>query len=99
MCPAHSEVAFDDAVPLLPRLPNGNRVAILEQIGVRLDPDSRGFTTGTPSGRGELRGWLDLPGGAPFDPVALLFAVVATLACLLPSLRASRIDPLLALRG
>ena len=75
--PAHSEVAFDDAVPLLPRLPNGNRVAILEQIGVRLDPDSRGFTTGTPSGRGELRGWLDLPGGAPFDPVALLFAVDA----------------------
>jgi predicted permease len=40
----------------------------------------------------------------PLDPlvyggVAALFAVVATLACLLPSLRASRIDPLLALRS
>jgi predicted permease len=40
----------------------------------------------------------------PLDPlvyggVTLLFTVVAALACLLPSLRASRIDPLLALRA
>ena len=40
----------------------------------------------------------------PLDPlvyggVAVLFALVAVLACLLPSLRASRIDPLVALRA
>jgi putative ABC transport system permease protein len=40
----------------------------------------------------------------PFDPwvyagVTLLFALVAALACLLPALRASRIDPLIALRA
>jgi predicted permease len=40
----------------------------------------------------------------PLDPTvyagaALLFLTVGTLACLLPSLRASRIDPLLALRA
>jgi len=40
----------------------------------------------------------------PMDPliyggVAVLFTLVATLACLLPSFRASRIDPLLALRA
>ncbi len=39
----------------------------------------------------------------PFDPtvyagVAVLFAVIGTLACLLPSLRASRVDPLIAVR-
>jgi ABC-type antimicrobial peptide transport system permease subunit len=40
----------------------------------------------------------------PLDPliytaVAVLFTVVATLACLVPSVRASRIDPLVALRA
>jgi ABC-type lipoprotein release transport system permease subunit len=40
----------------------------------------------------------------PLDPViyaavTLLFVVVATLACLLPSFKASRIDPLSALRA
>jgi len=39
----------------------------------------------------------------PFDPiiyasVAVLFALIAAFACLLPSLRASRVDPLIALR-
>jgi predicted permease len=42
-------------------------------------------------------------GIAPLDPsvyagVAVLFTIVAALACLLPSVRASRIDPLVALR-
>ena len=31
--------------------------------------------------------------------VAILFTIVAALACLVPSLRASRIDPLVALRN
>jgi putative ABC transport system permease protein len=40
----------------------------------------------------------------PLDPliysaVTVLFAVIATVACLLPSLRASRIDPIVALRA
>ena len=40
----------------------------------------------------------------PLDPlvyagVALLFTIVAALACLLPSMRAARIDPLVALRS
>jgi acyl-Coa thioesterase superfamily protein/acyl-CoA thioesterase superfamily protein len=63
--------------PLVPRLPHGVRVAIMEQIEVRLDSDSAGFTRGAPSGRGELRGWVSLPQGEPFDAVSLLFAVDA----------------------
>ena len=40
----------------------------------------------------------------PLDPlvysgVAVLFTVIAALACLLPALRASRIDPIIALRA
>jgi acyl-coenzyme A thioesterase PaaI-like protein len=75
--PARSSTAYHDCVRLEPQAPNGMRVPIMEQIEVRLEPDSRGFTMGRPSGRGELRGWLSLPHGAPFDPVSLLFAVDA----------------------
>lgn len=73
--PSASRVAFDDALPLVPRLPSGDRVAIMEQVSVRLDPDTRGLLSDEPSGRGELRGWLTLPGNTSFDPISLLFAV------------------------
>lgn len=69
--------AYEDCDPLIPRLPDGTRVALLGQIEVRLDPDSAGFTRNVPSGKGELRGWLSLPGEDPFDPVSLLLAVDA----------------------
>ena len=57
--------------------PNGGRAAIMEQIEVRLDPDSMDCISGRPSGRGELRGWLALPGAEAFDPTSLVFAVDA----------------------
>jgi hypothetical protein len=75
--PAKSAVGYEDCPRLIPNLPNGIRVAIMEQVEVRLEPNSSGFAAGRPSGRGELRGWLALPGGEPFDPSALLFAVDA----------------------
>jgi len=57
--------------------------------------------------RGRQRGAFD-PGAplfrAPADPliygaVTMLFLVIAVFACLLPALRASRIDPIIALRA
>jgi hypothetical protein len=75
--PEIGQVDYEDCGPLLPRLPDGTRVAILGQIDVRLEPACLGFTTGRPSGRGELRGWLALPAGEAFDPTSLLFAVDA----------------------
>ncbi|HEX3956279.1 MAG TPA: thioesterase family protein [Trebonia sp.] len=75
--PEQSQSSYADCPRLIPSLPNGNRVAIMEQIEVRLEPGSMGFTAGRPSGRGELRGWLALPGAEAFDPTALLFAVDA----------------------
>lgn len=75
--PEISHVAYEDSTRLIPRLPEGARVAIMEQIEVRLEPGSSAFTTGSPRGRGELRGWLALPDGEAFDPTSLLFAVDA----------------------
>ncbi len=75
--PPKIEVPYAACVPLAPRLPGGTRVAIMEQIEVRLEPAANGFTTGQPSGTGELRGWLTLPRGEDFGPASLLFAVDA----------------------
>jgi hypothetical protein len=73
--PEPGRLSYEDCQRLIPRGPSGARVAIMEQIGVRLEPETGGFTAGKPRGRGELRGWLGLPGGEDFDPTALLFAV------------------------
>ncbi len=75
--PARTSVAFEECEPFEPHTPNGMRVAIMEQIDIRLEPGSLGFTTGHPKGVGELRGWLELPSGQAFDPISLLFAVDA----------------------
>lgn len=71
--PRPPEVTWDDCVAP-PSPPDGFRVAIMDQVEVRLDPDCMGYASGRPSGRGELRGWLALPHGEDFDPVSLLFA-------------------------
>jgi len=75
--PQLSHVAYEDCHRLVSRTPDGTSVAIMDQIELRLEPDSSGFTTGMPSGRGELRGWLALPEDEPFEPISLLFAVDA----------------------
>ena len=75
--PEPVQADFEDCPRLFPAPPGGGRVAIMDQIEVRLEPGSRGFTRGEPSGRGELRGWLALPGAEDFDPVSLLFAADA----------------------
>jgi acyl-coenzyme A thioesterase PaaI-like protein len=75
--PEMSTVPYGDCLRLPPRTPNGLPVALLGQIDLRLEPGSLGFASGRPSGRGELRGWLELPSGEPFDPSSLVFAVDA----------------------
>ncbi len=75
--PAAGEVAYEECAGLPARTPDGGRVAIMDQIEIRLEPASAAFTTGRPRGRGELRGWLALPGDGGLDPTSLLFAVDA----------------------
>ncbi len=75
--PAMGTVSWEECSPPNPSLPGGARVAILDQIEVRLEPGSSGFLSGRPSGTGELRGWLALPDTEAFDPVSLLFSLDA----------------------
>jgi acyl-coenzyme A thioesterase PaaI-like protein len=75
--PEISQVAYEECERLVARTPDGGKVAIMDQIEVRLEPGPSGLATASPSGRGELRGWLALPEDEPFDPTSLLFAVDA----------------------
>jgi acyl-coenzyme A thioesterase PaaI-like protein len=75
--PRPGRAAYANCPRLVPQLPNGMPVAIMDQVEVRLEPESTAFTQGEPTGRGEIRGWLTLPGGEPFDTTSLLYAVDA----------------------
>lgn len=67
---------FEDCVRLPATSPSGGTVAIMDEVDLRLDPAVLGFSRGEPSGSGELRGWIALP-GEDFDPLSLLYAVDA----------------------
>jgi acyl-coenzyme A thioesterase PaaI-like protein len=75
--PSPGTTTWDEGVRIPGRTPTGIRVAIMDQVEIRLDPGALGFGTGHPSGRGELSGWLALPHGEAFDPVSLLYALDA----------------------
>lgn len=70
-------VLFDECIRLGPVTPDGIRVAMMDQVDLRLDPGSSGMTRGRPSGRGQLSGWLKLLGHESFDSISLLYAVDA----------------------
>jgi hypothetical protein len=52
-------------------------VPLMDQLDLRLDPGSLGWTAGAPTGRGELLGRLALLDEPAFDPLSLLVAVDA----------------------
>jgi hypothetical protein len=54
--------------------PGGVALAIMDQVEVRLDPATAGFTEGRASGVAEVRGWLAFADGRAPDPLALLYA-------------------------
>jgi Thioesterase-like superfamily len=54
--------------------PGGVELAIMNQVDVRLDPATAGFTAGRPSGTAEVRGWLAFADGREPDALALLYA-------------------------
>jgi hypothetical protein len=60
--------------------PDGSPAPIMDEVAIDLDHETAGFSTGTPSGRGDIAGWLTLPGDEQFDDCALLYAVDALTA-------------------
>jgi predicted permease len=81
----------------------GQVVGLVMRNGLTLVAVGLGFGLAAAAGAARLIQTL-LFNVQPLDPliyggVTIVFALVATLACLVPSLRASRIDPLLALRA
>jgi hypothetical protein len=55
----------------------GLHVPLMGVLDERLDPACLGWATGSPSGEGELRGYLSFEDGRTFDPLALVMAVDA----------------------
>jgi putative ABC transport system permease protein len=83
--------------------PRGAVVSLILRSGLRLVAFGLVLGLAAAAGVAKLIASL-LYNVAPLDPlvygaVALLFAGIAALACILPALRASRIDPLIALRA
>lgn len=68
---------FDESIRIPGVSPNGMRVAMADQVDLRIDPATLGFAAGKPGGGGALRGWLGLLHGESFDPVSLVYAVDA----------------------
>ncbi|MGL5816002.1 MAG: thioesterase family protein [Phycicoccus sp.] len=57
--------------------PMGLPAAILDRLDLRMDPETAGFTTGRPSGRGVIRAWLRCADGREPDLAMLPLAVDA----------------------
>ena len=65
---------IEQCVRVPPNPPGGAfTVSIMERSDLRLDPSVLSFGGGTPSGRGELKGWISFADGRPVDPLSLLF--------------------------
>jgi hypothetical protein len=70
------EEAARHSMPGPPRDPDAGPT-LRDRVAIHFDPPPSAFTTGTPSGRGDLKGWLRFVDGRDHDPLSLLFCVDA----------------------
>ena len=63
--------------PLSTTTPGGFNALIMTQVEIVMDPSVRIYSHGEPSGSGELKGWLCLPGDERFDSISLQYALDA----------------------
>lgn len=67
----------DDCDRVLPITPTGKRLALAEQVDMRVPPGTPGWAHGSPTGRPVISGWLRSADGREPDPLFLLLAVDA----------------------
>ena len=72
--PQPGSAPFEECVRIQGTTPTGLRLALMDQVDLRIEPADLGFTRRRPTGAGHLHGWLELP-GEDFDPVSLQFAI------------------------
>lgn len=70
-------IPSSEAVRVPAVTPTGAEAAVMGQVAIDLDVDTAGLAPDAPTGRGEIAGWLALPGDAAFDDAALLYALDA----------------------
>lgn len=76
--PAPEPVAdVDDCIPAVVDLPDGTHVGVLENVDLRLDPQTLGWFSGRPAGQLSMRGHVRLTDGTQPDPLVLALAVDA----------------------
>lgn len=67
----------DDCIPAVVDLPDGTHVGLLENVELRLDPQTLGWFSGHPAGQLSMRGHVRLADGTQPDPFVLALAVDA----------------------
>lgn len=65
----------DECIPAVVDLPDGTHVGVLEQVDLRLDPQTLGWFSGRPAGQLSMRGHVRLADGTEPDPLVLALAV------------------------
>ncbi|MDA8277761.1 MAG: thioesterase family protein [Actinomycetota bacterium] len=66
---------YQECKPLPITTPGGFNASIMSQVEIVMDPTVKVYTEDSPSGSGQLKGWLSLPGGEAFDSVSLQYAL------------------------
>lgn len=63
--------SFDECIP---RQDGDDAPAVMSRMPIRLHPEDVGFSTGEPSGKGYMRGWVKFADDRPQDTLSLLLS-------------------------
>jgi hypothetical protein len=73
--PESGTASWEESIRVPNVNPLGTEVLLYDRVDARVEPDSAGYLDGRPSGRGELRGWVELLDDEEPDLITALFAL------------------------